>query len=459
MNNDFSSLGLSRPVLDNLKNIGFTSMTVIQRESLPHILQNRDVIAKAKTGSGKTAAFGLGILHRLDVKNFRIQFLVLCPTRELADQVAQELRRLARFTQNIKIITICGGVPFGPQQSSLKSAAHIVVGTPGRVLKHLNKENLVLAGLQSLVLDEADRMLDMGFIEQIENIIAYVPKQRQTLLFSATFPADVKRLSGSIQNNAVTVETAHKEAKNEIAEYFYDVADLSKLAALLKILAYHKPKNVIIFCNTKQQTREIAQELREKRVDALAIHGDLEQYQRTDVMVRFTNQSCTVLVATDVAARGIDIKSLSMVINYDLPRGDESTYTHRIGRTGRAGEAGVSVTLFTSKQKTRDQVDKSGEKRKFDQVPKLKVKENFTLAAPNKTLSIKAGKKDKVSAGHILGTLTGDNGIAGDLVGKIDINPTHSYVAVESSKAKQAYAILKNNKIKGRKFPVWLLNK
>lgn len=452
----FSSLPLSKAMLHTLNELGFTKMTPVQAESLPHILKNCDVIAQAKTGSGKTAAFGIGLLSKLDVKKFRVQSLVLCPTRELADQVAKELRRLARATHNIKTLTLCGGAPFGPQYGSLLHGAHIIVGTPGRVLKHLDKGYLSLKDLDTLVLDEADRMLDMGFIAEIERVIAHAPGNRQTLLFSATYPQKIMELSASIQKNALNIQTISGERANKITEYFYEVAENEKLSMLIKVVAHHRPQNILVFCNTKLQSQDVADELSDAGIDALAIHGDLEQYERNDVLVRFANKSCSVLAATDVAARGLDIKELEMVVNYDIPQ-DEATYTHRIGRTGRAGKEGLAVTLFTSRQVSVMDYYKNATRR-FDDIDTLDEVEYFTLVPPNVTLVLEGGKKDKMRPGDILGALTGEAGIEGKYVGKIDIYDRQSYVAIERSAADKAYSYLKNGKIKGRTFPVWMFD-
>jgi len=453
---NFSCLPLSKEMLHTLNEIGFKEMTPVQAESLPHILNSCDVIAQAKTGSGKTAAFGLGVLNKLDVKKFRVQSLILCPTRELADQVAKELRRLARATHNVKILILCGGAAFGPQYGSLMHGAHIIVGTPGRVLQHLDKKFLSLKHLETLVLDEADRMLDMGFIDEIARVIAHAPKNRQTLLFSATYPKKIMALSSSIQKNALNIQTISAELPNKITEYFYEVAHENRLSTLIKAIGHHQPKNILIFCNTKLQTEEVADNLSNAGIDALAIHGDLEQYQRTDVLVRFSNNSCSVLVATDVAARGLDVQELEMVVNYDIPQ-DELTYTHRIGRTGRAGKEGLTVTLYTNRQAARMEYYRN-ETRRFDHIDTLKEVNDFKMTPPNVTIVLEGGKKDKMRPGDILGALTGEAGIEGRYVGKIDIYDRQSYVAIESSMVDKAFSYLKNGKIKGRTFTAWLFD-
>jgi len=452
----FSTLPLSKEMLHNLDALGFESMTPVQEQSLPKILEGSDIIAQAKTGSGKTAAFGIGLLHKLDVKKFKVQALVLCPTRELADQVAKELRRLGRGTHNIKILTLCGGMPFGPQLGSLRHGAHILVGTPGRVLAHLTKGSLSLEALETLVLDEADRMLDMGFIEEIDNVISHAPAQRQTLLFSATYPDQIMELSASIQNDAINIQTIAQESANKISECFYEVSKDEKLATLSNLLAKHNPETTIVFCNTKLETQDIAAHLRAEGIDALAIHGDLEQVQRNDVLVQFSNRSCSVLVATDVAARGLDIKELAMVVNYDLPK-DEATYTHRIGRTGRAGESGLAFTLY-DEDEAKEAAFYQNSVRVFEDVQTLPKTEEFTLKPPNVTLVIEGGKKDKVRPGDVLGALTGEAGIEGKYVGKIDIYDRQAYVAIDRTKVYEAHKQLQKGNIKGRKFDVWVLD-
>jgi ATP-independent RNA helicase DbpA len=449
----FSSLPLDADMLKTLDSLGYENATPIQTQALPFILDGKDVIAEAKTGSGKTAAFGIGLLSRLDVKKFRVQSLVLCPTRELADQVAKELRRIARFKHNIKILMLTGGESFGKQLGSLAHQAHIIVGTPGRVLKHLNKESLELTNLQTLVLDEADRMLDMGFLEEVESVIAFAPKERQTLLFSATYDSEIVAISKKIQNNAQSIKTTQKEIANKISEQFY--ATQNKEESFVKILSEFRPENVIVFVNTKDQARELEKNLQERKIDALAIHGDLEQYERNDVLVQFANKSCPILVATDVAARGLDIKELSMVVNFDIPHGSE-TYTHRIGRTGRAGAEGKAITLYSSYEADKADEYQNGE-REFLEESQLKGSLNFELKPAFVTLVIEGGKKDKLRAGDLLGALTGDAGLSGSSIGKIDIYDRQAYVAIETKYIDAAHNRLKSGKIKGKKFSVWVL--
>ena len=449
----FSSLNLSDEMVANLDKIGYTSMTPVQEETLPLIIDGKDVIAQAKTGSGKTAAFGIGLLQKLQVKKFRIQALVLCPTRELADQVAKELRVIAKFAHNIKVLTLCGGAAFGPQLGSLRHGAHIVVGTPGRILKHLKKETMNLENLETLVLDEADRMLDMGFIEEIDEVLGFAPKEKQTLLFSATYTNEITFISNRIQRDAVSVKTVSTEVANTIEERFYE--SKNKTDALIKVLSTFKPENIIVFTNTKIAAKDLAENLAKNKVDALAIHGDLEQYERNDVLVQFSNKSCPVLIATDVAARGLDIKELSMVINYDLPHTLE-TYTHRIGRTGRAGAEGVAITFY-DQYEIENAMDYKNETRIFEDASILKKDNSFEMKPQYVTLVIEGGKKDKLRAGDLLGALTGDAGLKGSSIGKIDIYDRQAYVAIERELINEANAKLSKCKIKNKKFSTWIL--
>lgn len=448
----FSKLALPAEFLDNLTSLGYESMTPIQAESLPLILDGKDVIAKAKTGSGKTAAFGIGLLNALNVKQFAIQSIVLCPTRELADQVAKELRRIARYLHNVKILTLCGGVAIGPQLGSLEHGAHIIVGTPGRILDHLRKGSLQLNHVKQLVLDEADRMLDMGFADDVEEICRHCPESRQTLLFSATYPPKIEKISQGYQKNPVMVEVESIHADQKIEQHFYKVADtLEKFPAVISLLMKQKPKTCIIFCNTKQDCDDLCEALQRKDIQALALHGDMEQRERDQMLVRFANKTCPVLIATDVAARGIDVKQLDLVINFELAR-DSDVHIHRIGRTGRAGEDGVAFSLVSEKELVRVERIEELMQASFtlEDVPDLT--ERPYLEADWVTLNIDGGKKDKLRAGDIIGALTKDAGLEFGLIGKIDIFNFYSFVAVHQSIYRKALQQLQDGKLKGRKF-------
>jgi ATP-independent RNA helicase DbpA len=451
----FSSLPLNKPMLQNLASLDYKEMTPIQAQSLPPILAGTDVIAQAKTGSGKTAAFGIGLLSRLVVSCFSVQGLVLCPTRELADQVGKELRRLARCVDNIKILTLCGGVPIGPQFGSLEHGAHIVVGTPGRILDHLQRGSLDLKALRLLVLDEADRMLDMGFQDDLAAIVAAAPSNRQTLLFSATYPESIAAMSATVQHQPVTVKVEAVHDGRQIEQCFYGVERGKRLAAVARILGHYHPESTLVFCNTKKECREVADALTERGFSALAIHGDLEQRERDQVLARFANKSVSVLVATDVAARGIDIKELTAVINYELTR-DPQVHIHRIGRTGRAGEQGLALSLVTAADNRRVAAieDYLGETVPRAELESLAMPTAASLGAPMATLCIDGGRKNKVRPGDILGALTGEAGIAASEVGKINVFDFHTYVAIRRASAKLALARLSANKIKGRFFKI-----
>ena len=451
----FSVLALPPAQLDNLDSLGYREMTAIQAEALPLALAGRDLIAQAKTGSGKTAAFALALLTKLNPRDFGTQALILCPTRELASQVASEIRRLARYQQNIKVVTLCGGQSIGPQIGSLEHGAHVVVGTPGRIKDHLRKETLSLERVATLVLDEADRMLEMGFIDDIETIIGKTPDQRQTLLFSATYPDDIQTLSGRFQNSPerVSVESLHSD--QQIDQQFFVCQKRERLDGLVKLLAHFRPEAAVVFCNTKQLVREVCEHLNQSGIHAEALHGDMEQRDRDQVLIQFKQLSCSILVATDVAARGLDIDDLPAVVNFELPRNAE-VYVHRIGRTGRAGKAGLALSLFADSERYKLQSIGDYLKRElaFEAIEAVTFKGEMMPLPAFVTLCISGGRKEKVRPGDILGALTGEAGIDGTAVGKITVTDYSAYVAIERSQADTALGRLLNGKIKGRKFKV-----
>jgi len=452
---DFSSLKLQSALVQNLSSLEYHSMTAIQAQSLPHILAGKDVIAQGKTGSGKTAAFSLGLLNKLDVKRFRVQSLILCPTRELADQVAKEIRKLARTIHNIKVLTLCGGMPFGPQIGSLEHGAHIVVGTPGRIEEHVRKGTLKLDSLETFVLDEADRMLEMGFQTALDAIIDAIPGKRQTLLFSATFPDQIKSIARRVmvEPEMVTASSTHEESS--IQQCFYQIDDTSRVDAVRLLLLKFRPESCVVFCNTKKETQEVADELREQKFSVLALHGDLEQRDRDQTLVRFANKSASVLVATDVAARGLDIDSLDLVINYHIAR-DAEIHVHRIGRTGRAGSKGVACSLYQQKEsgKLARLEEYFGQSFELQTLPAFDSLDKSPYKSPMTSLQIDGGKKQKVRPGDILGALTGQGGIDGKQVGKIHVFDNWAYVAVKRDLAQAALKKLGEGKLKGRSFRV-----
>lgn len=456
-NASFASLPLRAELQANLQTLNYSSMTQVQAQTLPLVLQGKDIIAQAKTGSGKTAAFGLGVLQALDVKRFRIQSLVLCPTRELADQVAKELRRLARAIHNIKILTLCGGMPFGPQIGSLEHGAHIIVGTPGRIEEHLRKGTLRLNDVSMLVLDEADRMLDMGFAESIDKILQQVPSQRQTLLFSATYPEEIEAIAARVMQQPERVNVAEQHDQSSIEQMFFPVTDFeSRLNALHLVLARYQPASSIVFCNTKRETDEVADYLKQAGFSALALHGDMEQRMRDQTLVRFANHSASILVATDVAARGLDIANLDAVVNFHLSK-DPEVHTHRIGRTGRAGESGFAFSFFSEKDVNKIlRLELAQDPfASPDPLPAEEFLQERPMQAPMATLQVDGGKKQKVRPGDILGALTGgEHPIDGSDVGKINIFPQSAYFAVKQHLAGAALKKIEQGKLKGRKFRV-----
>jgi len=481
--NDFSALSLPAHVLANLTQLGYTSMTPIQAASLPLALLGKDLIAQAKTGSGKTAAFGIALLANLNrrgaalsrlgplggqggarggvipARRFAVQAMVLCPTRELADQVATEIRRLARAEKNVKVVVLCGGVPLRNQTASLENGAHIVVGTPGRIMDHLARGNLKLDAMNTLVLDEADRMLDMGFFDDICVVAKQCPKERQTLLFSATYPLAIAKLSQQFMLSPQTISVQAQHEKNKIRQRWYEVPesdhDEARLNAVALLLNHYRPASTLAFCNTKSQCRALVAYLKSQGFSALALFGELEQRERDQVLVQFSNRSCSVLVATDVAARGLDINQLEMVINVDVTP-DAEVHIHRIGRTGRADEEGWAISLVSMDemgyvgkievlQKAESEWHKLAELTPASQEP---------LLPPMVTLQIVGGRKEKIRAGDVLGALTGEAGFTREQVGKINVNEFSTYVAVDRAIAADAQHKLSLGKVKGKSVKV-----
>ncbi len=455
----FSSLPLTPAMLQNLERLGFEAMTPIQQASLPISLQGKDLIAQGKTGSGKTAAFAIPILHNFDVSTLELQALVMCPTRELADQVAQEFRRIAKSQANIKIVTLTGGVLMRGQRESLAHGAHIAVGTPGRLMDLIEKGNLDLSQVKFLVLDEADLMLDMGFRESIAYVVKDIPKQRQTLMFSATYPEEVAKLIARFLKNPerITVESLHDNTT--IEQSFYEVSNETRFAAATQLLLHHRPERTLAFCNTKQQCKDFLLHLHQHGIMALALHGELEQRDRDQVLVQFNNRSCSVLVATDVAARGLDIVDLDVVLNVDVPFESEQ-YVHRIGRTGRMQGKGLALTLVTPKETNRivKIEDHTAQRVTYHALPQARDGgKSKNLVPTMTTLQLLVERKDKIRAGDILGALTSEGGVQSAQIGKIQIAEFSTYVAVERACAQQAFKHLQASKIKGKSVRVRML--
>jgi ATP-dependent RNA helicase DbpA len=464
--NAFGNLPLPPATLQNLQRLGYDTMTPIQAASLPPALAGHDLIAQAKTGSGKTAAFGLALLAKLDPRlstgrsprRFAVQALVLCPTRELADQVTQELRRLARAEDHVKILTLCGGATMRPQLASLEHGAHIVVGTPGRIMDHLERGSLDLQALNTLVLDEADRMLDMGFHDDIAAVAKQCPAQRQTLLFSATYPEGIAKLSAAFMRQPRTVKLLQAHDAAKIRQRFYEVREEQRLHAVALLLQHYRPVSTLAFCNTKQRCRELVLVLRGMGLSALELHGDLEQRERDQVLVQFANRSINVLVATDIAARGLDIAGLEAVINVDITP-DADTHTHRIGRTARADASGWAFSLASVDEMGRvGQIEQAlGFSSEWHALDELTDSGSAPLRPPMRTLQILGGRKEKIRPGDVLGALTKDLGYAGASIGKINVNEFSTYVAVQRDIAADVERRLSTARIKGRSVKLRLL--
>lgn len=452
----FGSLNLPTSLLQGVEALGYKQLTPVQAQTLPAILEGRDVIAQAPTGSGKTAAFGLGVLSRIDAGRIQTQALVLCPTRELADQVGKHLRRLALGIPNLKLSVLCGGMALAPQLASL--ATHdpqIVVGTPGRIQELLRKKALHLRGVHTLVLDEADRMLDMGFEDQIREIVGKMPADRQGLMFSATFPDAIRSLAGAMLRTPLEITIESAESPTRIRQLFYEVEPARKTPLLAALLLQFRPESCVVFCNMRRDTEEVVTSLAHYGFTALALHGDMEQRDRDEILLRFANRSCSVLVASDVAARGLDVEDLAAVVNYELPT-DADTYVHRIGRTGRAGRDGLALSLCAPSETSRADMiaAHTGSTLEWGRATPLAGKATGVVPAAMVTLRIDGGKTDKLRAGDIVGALTGDAGLPATAIGKIDVFPTRSYVAISRNLADAAMARLREGKIKNRRFRI-----
>jgi ATP-dependent RNA helicase DbpA len=455
----FDTLPLPPAALENLRRLGYHELTAIQAASLPPALLGKDLIAQAKTGSGKTAAFALALLANLNARRFAVQTLVLCPTRELADQVTTEIRRLARAEDNIKVVTLAGGVPLRGQTTSLGHGAHIVVGTPGRVLDHLGRGTLQLDALNTLVLDEADRMLDMGFVDDIAQVARACPAQRQTLLFSATYPEGIAKLAAQFMRDPVTVKVEAQHGSEQIEQRWYEVRESERLPTVARLLDHFRPASTLAFCNTRARCRELVELLQAQGYSALTLHGDLEQRERDQVLVRFANGSCSVLVATDVAARGLDVAGLAAVINVDVSP-DAEVHVHRIGRTARAGETGLALSLASLDEMGAvgyiEQLQ--GRESVWHDLAELTAADGRRMLPAMITIHLQAGRKEKIRPGDVLGALTADLGYTREQVGKIDINEFATYVAVARDIGREAVARLNEGRIKGRSIKARLLD-
>jgi ATP-dependent RNA helicase DbpA len=454
----FDALPLRAELREALIAVGYTEMTPIQARALPHLLRGRDVTGQASTGSGKTAAFGLALLQRLDLSVVAPQALVLCPTRELAEQVGEELRRLASRLPNNRVVCLTGGRPNRDQKRALEGGCHVVVGTPGRVGKHLGSGDLDLSALRVLVLDEADRMLDMGFVDEVEAIIAQCPTTRQTLLFSATFPAAIDALRDRVQHDPMVVAVQAQVSPELLQQLVFRCGPDRRHELVARLLATYRPTSSLVFCETREECDALTEYLRRQGAVALTLHGQKEQTERDDVLVQLTNGSASVLVATNVAARGLDIPSLPAVIIAELSHDPES-HLHRVGRTGRAGEAGLALSIVASPhEEQRLQKIEEFLERPIPNGPEPGPSQRLEgLNPPNRTLLILAGRNDRLSRGDVLGALVKDGGIPAGAIGRLDLGQKTCAVAVSRDYARQALKYLQGGRVKGQRVRATLL--
>jgi ATP-dependent RNA helicase DeaD len=510
----FEDLGLRPEIMRAVKKMGFEEASPIQAKAIPVMMSGRDLIGQAQTGTGKTAAFGIPLLEKLDPKNKKLQAIVLCPTRELAIQVAEEIRHLAYYMHGIKVLPIYGGQEIVKQIRSLKGGVNLIIGTPGRVMDHMRRRTIKMEHLHTVVLDEADEMLNMGFREDIETILEEVPAERQTVLFSATMPKPILDITKKYQQHAEMIKVTKRELTvPNIEQFYYEVKPKNKEEVLSRILDIYNPKLSVVFCNTKKQVDLLVNGLLGRGYFAAGLHGDMKQAQRDRVMEGFRKGKTDILVATDVAARGIDVDEVEAVFNYDLPQDDEY-YVHRIGRTGRAGRVGRSFSfvsgrevyklkeiqrycktkIYAQKVPSLNDVANTKIEKLMDRVNQMIEEEDLTtylqliqsevnasdytsmdIAAallklcaggkeePAETfadtgaeepgmvrLFINIGKRDKAKPGDILGALAGESGIPGKVVGTIDMYDKYTFVEVPTEYAREIINSVNHTKIKGK---------
>ncbi len=451
----FSTLPLAQSWLDNLAQLEYVEMTPIQALALPAMLEGRDVLGQAGTGTGKTAAFGLALLARITPRSGQPGALVLCPTRELAAQVADELRRLARPLAHTRVLTLSGGSSIQRERASLEHGVDVIVGTPGRVRDHLVRGRLDLGGIKTLVLDEADRMLEMGFIEVVSEIARAAPPERQTLLFSATFPEAVLALSTTYQRDALQV-VAPADESSRATLLLYDAGSLDRTAALTQILAHHRPESAVVFCNHRETCDVVADALSFAGYPAVALHGGMDQHDRNTVLLLLRNGSLRLLVATDVAARGLDIDELGAVINYDLPR-ESDVFIHRIGRTARAGHTGLAISLVGRDDRRALEDLRSGPLAGVELALVPAAEAGRAPPPAMVTIAIQGGRHDRLRPGDIVGALTTDVGIGATDIGQINVLDRISFVAIHAAAGPRALAGLEQGKIKKKRFRAYLV--
>ena len=452
----FQDLKLNPTILQNLQELNYTTPTPIQLSAIPLLLSGQDVAAQAETGSGKTAAFGLPIIQQVNPEQQQIQALILVPTRELALQVRQELKQYARNIPNLKISAFYGGHSFSQERASLAHPPQIAVATPGRLTDHLFRKTLDLSTVKQLVLDEADKLLEMGFEEEIDQIMEAIPAKRQAILFSATMPQDVQDLIKESLKNPQFVKASANAIPDQLKLIGVKVEQPQKQDVVVSLLKTIDAGGTVVFCNTRAAADELAHALKAEGIAARPLHGGMEQPDRDKMMTLFRNGTTQVLVATDLAARGLDIALLETIVHYELPD-DLAAYQHRSGRTGRAGKKGTVYTLATQRDERKlrdwDQV-RMDAWLKADELLKNAPAQQTAQVATFTTITINAGRKDKISPRDIVGALIAETGLASDKIGKIEVQDRASFVAVPSADAQTIAEKLSNGKIKGRRFRV-----
>jgi len=476
----FQDYQLNKEIIKALDGLGYTSPTEVQQKVLSPALKKKDLVVKSQTGSGKTAAFGIPICEMVDWDENKPQALILTPTRELADQVKEDITNIGRF-KRVKAAAVYGKQPFNYQKAELKQKCHVVVGTPGRVLDHIERGTLVLDAIQYVVLDEADEMLNMGFIDQVEAIINQLPKERMTMLFSATLPSNVENLSLKYMKDPLHIEIASTETlTNQIDHSLFVVSEQQKFKLLRDVTIVENPDSCIIFCRTKDNVDSVTEQLEKQFYTCDKLHGGMLQEDRFSVMNEFKRGEFRYLVATDVAARGIDIDNITHVINYDVPLEKES-YVHRTGRTGRAGKTGKAITFVTPyEDKFLDEIEsyigfqidrknaptsqyvaimKDAFVEKMEKIPKIKKDKSESLNKDILKLYFNGGKKKKLRAFDFVGTITSISGITAEDIGIIKIQDTVTYIDILNGKGPTVLKEMKEKTVKGKQLKVHIAKK
>ncbi len=515
-NESFAGLGLGDNVLRALDDMGFETPTPIQARTIPDIMDGNDMLGQAQTGTGKTAAFGIPLIEKLNIENRSVQAVIMCPTRELAIQVTGELIKIGKHKNGLNVVPVYGGQSISHQLKALKRGAHVVVGTPGRTIDHLKRGTLDLSSLSMVVFDEADEMLNMGFRDDMEKVLSYASQPVQTIMFSATVPAAIRNIMKRYMNKPKTVQIERESiAAPNINQYAMEVRDSVRTEAICRMMDVEEYGLALVFCNTKRKTESLARELKSRGYSSDVINGDLSQNQRDRVMNSFRKGNIDILVATDVAARGIDVDDIEVIFNYDIPQ-DPEYYVHRIGRTGRAGREGTAITFVSGRGKKQlryieklikvrleplnmpsaEDVEQSKMKGFFEDITEILEKgglrpyidqieamadDRFTMteiaaallrnqvgAEQSEStdsrqsaeeggvtrLVFDLGYNQKIGPGNIVGAITGETGISGNLIGNIDIKQQHTFVDISSKEANKVVSIMNRNTIKGRSVKV-----